>query len=381
MALGYETEPMDIGDDVLAEQIAYYRAAADEYAVDEDAGRELAAALDRFSPTGDVLELACGPGVWTEQLLRTADSVTAVDASPEMLARARARVGAERVRFVQADLFAWEPQDRYDLVFVGFWLSHVPPDRFERFWAMVRDCLEPGGRVFFVDDNARPSEELVHGEGSSVVERRLEDGSAHRVVKVPHRPADLQARLRDLGWDITVTAATGPFYWGAGTVGRESQGRYLLTGSYHPVDPGHARPRSGSGHTAHGSHGSPAIPSRGGVAREWTAQEVRQRIESYLLTEGRRLDVELIGTLVPDDDHLTVVVRSFMRGTVGQLQSVRFDLQYIHQRAPAESLDDVFQEVLHGAVNFLDVHDVGVDEWGTRHWTESNWNGRTPGTT
>jgi demethylmenaquinone methyltransferase/2-methoxy-6-polyprenyl-1,4-benzoquinol methylase len=40
-----------------------------------------------------VLELACGPGVWIGQLLRYAADVTAVDASPEMLAIAAARVG------------------------------------------------------------------------------------------------------------------------------------------------------------------------------------------------------------------------------------------------------------------------------------------------
>ncbi len=207
---------MDTADDLLAEQAAYYRAAADEYAVDVAAGRELAAALERFAPAGDILELACGPGVWTEQLLRTADRVTAVDASAEMLARARGRVGAARVRFVQADLFTWEVEGRYDVVFFGFWLSHVPLDRFDRFWAMVREALKPGGRVFFVDDNARTPEELVYGEESSVVERRLSDGTAYRAVKVPHQPADLQARLNRLGWDITVVTSGGPFYWGAG---------------------------------------------------------------------------------------------------------------------------------------------------------------------
>jgi hypothetical protein len=33
------------------------------------------------------------------------------------------------VRFVQADLFAWKPDRRYDVAFFGFWLSHVPCDR------------------------------------------------------------------------------------------------------------------------------------------------------------------------------------------------------------------------------------------------------------
>ena len=118
---------------------------------------------------------------------------------------------------MQADLFTWEVEGQYDVVFFGFWLSHVPLDRFDRFWAMVREALKPGGRVFFVDDNARTPDELVYGEESSVVERRLSDGTAYRAVKVPHQPADLQARLHRLGWDITVVTAGGPFYWGAGS--------------------------------------------------------------------------------------------------------------------------------------------------------------------
>jgi len=39
---------------------------------------------------------------------------------------------------------------------------------------------------------------------------------SYRIVKVPHRPADLEQRLRRLGWHIKVTSTSGPFYWGAG---------------------------------------------------------------------------------------------------------------------------------------------------------------------
>jgi demethylmenaquinone methyltransferase/2-methoxy-6-polyprenyl-1,4-benzoquinol methylase len=204
-------------DPLLAEQIAYYRAAAAEYYVDDGAAHHLAAALDAFRPTGDVLELACGPGWWTQQLLRHAASVTAVDAAPEMLARARARVDEGRVRFVQANLFEWTPDAEYDLVFFGFWLSHVPLDRVSEFWHLVRTCLKPRGRVFFVDDNDRRPEELVYGESSSTVQRRLRDGTAHRVVKIPYQPAQLEEQLRRLGWTIRVTPVLGPFYSGAGT--------------------------------------------------------------------------------------------------------------------------------------------------------------------
>jgi SAM-dependent methyltransferase len=204
-------------DLLLAEQIAYYRAIAMEYTVDVEAARTLAAALDAYRPAGHVLELACGPGVWTERLLRFARSVTAIDAAPEMLARAKARVGGERVRFIQADLFHWRPAQRYDFVFFGFWLSHVPLDRFESFWSMVADSLAPAGRVFFVDDNARTREELIEGESSTTIRRHLTDGSDFRLVKVPYQPAELEERLGRLGWRIRVTPTAGPFYWGAGS--------------------------------------------------------------------------------------------------------------------------------------------------------------------
>jgi SAM-dependent methyltransferase len=204
---------------LLDEQLAYYRALAPDYldqGLDLPGGDEVRRALDAFQPTGSVLELACGPGVWTGHLLRHANQVTAVDASPEMLAIAAARVGSERVRFVQADLFTWTPDRRYDVVFFGFWLSHVPAERFAAFWSLVADCLEPAGRVFFTDDAYRTPDELLEGPSSPTIRRQLPDGAAYRLVKVPHQPAALERQLRHLGWQIKVTSTAGPCYWGAG---------------------------------------------------------------------------------------------------------------------------------------------------------------------
>jgi demethylmenaquinone methyltransferase/2-methoxy-6-polyprenyl-1,4-benzoquinol methylase len=208
-------------DELLAEQIAHYRALAPEYedhALPFAGGEELSRALEAFRPAGTVLELACGQGHWTRQLVHHADEVTAVDASPEMLAIASSRVSSDKVRFVQADIFDWTPERRYDVVFFGFWLSHVPMERFDAFWATVARCLEPGGRVFFVDDAFRSVDELVEGASSATIRRQLNDGRAHRIVKVPHQPADLERRLRALGWAVDVTGLPGPLYWGAGSL-------------------------------------------------------------------------------------------------------------------------------------------------------------------
>jgi demethylmenaquinone methyltransferase/2-methoxy-6-polyprenyl-1,4-benzoquinol methylase len=213
---------------LLDEQLAYYRARAPEYVETafpdlgaetlEVARREFVQALDEFAPAGDVLELACGPGTWTPQLLAHAGSLTAIDGSPEMLRLAASKVPPQRVRFIEADLFRWRPDRRYDVVFFGFWLSHVPLERFERFWSLVDDCLKPDGRVLFVDDAFRTPDELIEGEPSSVIRRRLIDGTAYRAVKVPHAPEELERRLTELGWHIRVQrSASGPFFWGAGS--------------------------------------------------------------------------------------------------------------------------------------------------------------------
>ena len=81
----------------------------------------------------------------------------------------------------------------------------------------VADSLTEDGRVFFADDAYRAPDELIEGPSSATIRRRLDDGTAFRIVKVPHRPRELEQRLRQLGWHITVTPTSGPFYWGAGT--------------------------------------------------------------------------------------------------------------------------------------------------------------------
>ena len=203
----------------LSEQIDYYRAIAPEYGagrLDMPGGEELDAVLESFELAGtDVLEIACGPGTWTAALASRAGRVTALDSSPEMLALAAERAGAG-VRFIESDLFAWEPDRRYDVVFFGFFLSHVPAECFERFFALVERCLAPGGRVLFVDDAYRRPEELVEGEGSENIERRTGGGRRFRIVKAPHEPVALEQTLRALGWRIEVRSTSGPFFYGRG---------------------------------------------------------------------------------------------------------------------------------------------------------------------
>jgi SAM-dependent methyltransferase len=217
---------------LLAEQAHYYRERAGEY---DDwwfrRGRydhgpetnarwfsdvaEAHAALDHFKPTGDVVEFACGTGLWTERLLSDVTNVTAIDGSPEMLELCQARVADPRARYVQADLFAWEPERTYDVCFFSFWLSHVPEERFQEFWAKVRRAVRSEGRVFFIDslrhDLASAVDHELPEPENPVMLRRLADGRGYHIVKRFYEPQALQQRLAALGWNAQVQT-TGEFF-------------------------------------------------------------------------------------------------------------------------------------------------------------------------
>jgi 2-polyprenyl-3-methyl-5-hydroxy-6-metoxy-1,4-benzoquinol methylase len=199
-----------VTDEVLADQVDYYRRRADEY--DVTAYGDVAAARARIArlvaemrPTGRVLEIACGTGLWTEALAGPADTVTAIDAAPEVVAIARDRVRSAKVRFEVADVFSWDPDTRFDVIFFSAWLSHVPMSRFEQFWHSLRGLLAEDGRVLFIDEHVdeRAKEAYVPGR-DEIIERRLSDGSTFRIVKNFVDPDELEVRLRGLGWDCAI---------------------------------------------------------------------------------------------------------------------------------------------------------------------------------
>jgi hypothetical protein len=200
---------------LLGEQRSYYRARAPEY--DEwwqrqgwfDRGEEelfewqrqvavVDDALASFGAAGSVLELAGGTGWWTERLARTA------------------------VNYVVADLFDWQADSRYDVVFFSFWLSHVPRSRFGEFWALLRSCLTPTGRVFLIDNRNDPQPETTAKDpfvlkyDTDLHVRRLRDGSEHRVVSVMYEPGELQSLVEAEGWKAEIQATRWFIFGSAG---------------------------------------------------------------------------------------------------------------------------------------------------------------------
>jgi demethylmenaquinone methyltransferase/2-methoxy-6-polyprenyl-1,4-benzoquinol methylase len=158
--------------------------------------------------------------------------VTAVDASPEVLEINDGKLGPERerVEFVVADVFAWDPPTRYDAVLFGFWISHVPADRWDDFWSGVRHSVRPGGSIWFCDNAdpergwragvlPRPTARFVSGDGpidprSGVTERTLPDGRSYRVVKRFFQPDELARELAEHGFDARVSNTDWAFLIG-----------------------------------------------------------------------------------------------------------------------------------------------------------------------
>lgn len=160
-----------------------------------DEAKILLKALDSEGLDGDVLEIACGPGVWTEAVAKNAASVTALDSSKEMIDRNRSRLrDNDRVRYILADFYDWTPDMKYDAVTFSFWISHVPASKLDEFVSKVSRCLKPRGKVFFVDQQVTgKKDEVFDLPDGEVVTRTLNDGQTFRVIKHFYSPDEIRA--------------------------------------------------------------------------------------------------------------------------------------------------------------------------------------------
>lgn len=192
---------------ILNDQINYYRARADEY--DEsissgletfEAGKALLSKLGKFD---QILELACGTGVWTETLLKMGNHVTAVDAAPEMLKIAKEKCDDDRITYQQVNLFNWQPDKEYNLVFFANWLSHVPPNAVDDFLSKVKKSLHENGQVAFVDQHAPSDADKAIAEKEIYAKRPLA-GQEFTIIKVFYDLGNLQKKLEGLEFEVTV---------------------------------------------------------------------------------------------------------------------------------------------------------------------------------
>jgi tRNA (cmo5U34)-methyltransferase len=153
-----------------------------------------------------VADLGCGDGRLTALVLEARPGVTeviAVDASPPMLEKARARfAGDDRVRVVEHDL-----RDDvavlgdFDLVVTGFAIHHLDDARKRRLIAEVAKRLRPGG-VFANLEVIKSATPELHAAFRTAIGRAADDPTDQLV--------DVQTQL---GWMREAGLQQGDCLW------------------------------------------------------------------------------------------------------------------------------------------------------------------------
>lgn len=167
----------------------------------EGAFREKLVVMAGLQPGDVVLDVGCGTGTFAIAAARRvgpSGSVHGIDASPEMIARARKKAGKASVDvdFRNAVVEALPyPDGNFDVVMSTLMLHHLPRKARQECAREIRRVLKPGGRVLVVDFGTTP-----RGKKSLI-------GHFHRHGHVDLR--DIVDVLNDAGLSVIESGAVG----------------------------------------------------------------------------------------------------------------------------------------------------------------------------
>lgn len=120
------------------------------------------------------LEIGCGTGKNTSWLLTKANTITAVDLSNEMLAKAKEKIQSAKVNFIQADILQeWDfVNTKYDLVSFSLVLEHI--ENLEPVFNRVSKVIAATGHVYIGElhpfkQYAGSKARFITAEGEQVV--------------------------------------------------------------------------------------------------------------------------------------------------------------------------------------------------------------------
>jgi ubiquinone/menaquinone biosynthesis C-methylase UbiE len=179
----------------------------------ERALRERLVDIARLAPGEVVLDAGCGTGslaIAAKRRVGATGVVHAVDAAPEMIAKARAKAARSAVDVVLHVALAESlpfPDGHFDVVLSTLMLHHLPGPVRRAFAGEIRRVLKPGGRVLAVDFEAP-----ARHRGLIAHVHRGHGGVPARDVAVLLEAAGL--RVRETGAvgvsDLQFTLATSP---------------------------------------------------------------------------------------------------------------------------------------------------------------------------
>jgi ubiquinone/menaquinone biosynthesis C-methylase UbiE len=104
-----------------------------------------------LTPGTKVLEIGCGTGYFSKELVRTGANITAVDISPDLLSVAAQKVAARNIVFQVENAYAMNlADDSFDFIVGSSVLHHLDVEQ------ALQECwraLKPGGALRFTEPN------------------------------------------------------------------------------------------------------------------------------------------------------------------------------------------------------------------------------------
>jgi SAM-dependent methyltransferase len=202
--------------------IQYYSKRAEEYEkiyhrndpVRQKEQDQIKSDIMRIFTCKSVLEIACGTGYWTKYIAEVAESVTGIDASDDVLKIAESK--NIKADFINCDAFSLEKvHGKFNAGCANFWFSHLNKKDIDRFLSGFHGKLLKNSSVFIADN---VYVEGIGGElsgkddnGNTYKQRKLLDGSSHRIIKNYYNEQELRGIFMKYSKDIDVRI--GMCFW------------------------------------------------------------------------------------------------------------------------------------------------------------------------
>jgi SAM-dependent methyltransferase len=161
-----------------------------------------------------VLEVACGTGYWTKTVAQTANNISAVDNSVEMLEIAKAKnTGAI---FIIDDAYLLKNVNgNFNAGLANFWFSHIPKNQINSFLKTFHKKLKPASTIIMADNiyNEELGGELIKKEPdeNTYKNRTLKDGTSFQILKNYYNDEELNTIFNRYSSEIKVYF--GKHYW------------------------------------------------------------------------------------------------------------------------------------------------------------------------
>jgi len=118
---------------------------------------------------GTVLDLGSGVGFWTEYFAQQFGKVIAVDASEPLYEAMKLRCSRyANATLLNDDVLAFQPEDRYSLIFLGGMLMYLNEDDVISLLKKLTSSLQPGGLILCRETTVRQGTVTRDGDYQAV---------------------------------------------------------------------------------------------------------------------------------------------------------------------------------------------------------------------